>query len=74
MSLLAYSGSPTRSSMGRAQVMLSVVESAREKRAFGMKSFGEEVAGEPMLSTMARCNEGAIGSCEISSAIPCRDR
>lgn len=33
--------------------MLSVDESAREKSAFGMKSFGEKLDGEPMLSTVA---------------------
>jgi hypothetical protein len=53
MSLFAYSGSPTRSSIGRAQVMLSVDEIAREKSAFGTNSFGEESEGEPMLSTVA---------------------
>lgn len=39
--------------MGRAQVMLSVDEIAREKSAFGTKSFGEKLDGEPRLSTVA---------------------
>lgn len=39
--------------MGRAQVMLSVDEIAREKSVFGIKSFGEESEDEPMLSTVA---------------------
>lgn len=60
MSLLAYRGSPTRSGMGRAQVMLSVVEIALEKSALGMKSFGEELMEEPIFSTIAGCKEGAI--------------
>ena len=46
--------------MGRAQVMLSVVEIAREKSAFGTKSLGEKSEGEPMLSTVAGYSEGAI--------------
>ena len=46
--------------MGRAQVMLSVDEIAREKSVFAMKSFGEETEGEPMLSPVAGYSEGAI--------------
>ena len=46
--------------MGRAQVILSVDEIAREKSAFGMNSLGEESEGEPMLSTVGRYSEGAI--------------
>lgn len=46
--------------MGRAQVMLSVVEIAREKSAFGTKSFGERSVEEPMLSAVAGYSEVAI--------------
>lgn len=46
--------------MGRAQVMLSVDEIAREKSVLGTKSFGERSEGEPMLSTVAGYSEGAI--------------
>lgn len=60
MSLFAYSGPPTRSGMGRAQVMLSVDEIAREKSAFGTKSLGEASDREIILSAIYECNEGAI--------------
>lgn len=46
--------------MGRAQVILSVDEIAREKSAFGINSLGEKSEGEPMLSIVARYSEGAI--------------
>lgn len=46
--------------MGRAQVILSVDEIARETSAFGMKSLGEKSEGEPMLSAVAGHSEGAI--------------
>ena len=53
--------------MGRAQVMLSVDDIAREKSVFGMKPFGEESEDEPMLSTVAGYSEGAIGRYVICS-------
>lgn len=53
MSLFAYSGPPTRSGIGRAQVMLSVDDSALEKSSLGTRSFDEETTDEPMLSTVA---------------------
>lgn len=48
--------------MGRAQVMLSVDDIAREKSVFGIMSFGEESEDEPVLSTIAGYSEGAIES------------
>lgn len=62
MSLFLYSGSPLRSSIGRAQVMLSVDDNAREKSVFGTNSFGEKSEAESMLCTVAGYSEGAIGS------------
>lgn len=46
--------------MGRAQVILSVDEIAREKSAFGINSLGEKSEGELMLSTVEGYSEGAI--------------
>lgn len=46
--------------MGRAQVMLSVEEMDREKRAFGTKSFGDEDIDGSMLSITGECSVGAM--------------
>jgi hypothetical protein len=53
----------TRSGMGRAQVMLSVVEIALEKSALGIKSLGE--TDELPVSTMAECDDGPIVDCML---------